>query len=120
MQGVQKEDKMANNGRRLPRRKIHQRIGLLVGGHYSLVWAREIGEGGMLIESSTPMSIGQRVVVSIRIPGVLQGVIRGQVSYITEQTPSAEATQYGVQFENIEFDVKRKVRHFVASGSKKI
>jgi PilZ domain len=102
--------------RRVPRRAIQARIGLLVGGQYYIAKALEIGEGGMLIESPVPLAANQRTVISFRIPGVVQSVILSRVVYVLEANTAGGKTKYGMQFDKPEFDVKRKIRNFVASG----
>lgn len=104
--------------RRVPRRVIRQRIGLLAGGKYSAdAFALELGEGGMLISTSLKLQKGQKVVITVRIRGVLQGVMLALVVYPLSAQKNESDSRYGVQFENIDFDVKRKIRNFVASGA---
>jgi Tfp pilus assembly protein PilZ len=96
--------------RRVPRRAIHARIGLLVHGNYTLSWAFEIGEGGMLIETENNLKVGDRVVITFRIPDVMHGVMLGSVAYVLPN-------KAGIQFEKVDFDVKRKIRNYVASSN---
>lgn len=103
--------------RRVPRRPIERKIGLLVAGQYALSKVYEIGEGGALIESPFPLKQGQRAVISFRIPGVLNGVVLSRVVYVLQPKEAGEGLRYGMQFEQIEFDLKRKIRNFVASNS---
>ncbi len=110
---------LADNRRRAPRRALNQRIGLLVAGEYTAAAvALELGEGGMLLQSPLPLEKGQHVVVTFRIRGVLQGVVRASVVYVRPPETLADKEKYGLQFENLDFDVKRKIRNFVASGAK--
>jgi hypothetical protein len=103
--------------RRVPRRPIQIAVGLLAKGIYYISRAHELGEGGMLIESQNPLGIGQHIVVTIRIPGILQGAIVCKVDYELAATIKGAANRYGVLFEDVEFDLKRKIRNFVASNS---
>jgi hypothetical protein len=102
--------------RRVPRRPIFRRIGLLVAGVYNLAHAHEIGEGGMMIESPVPLKEGTRVVISFRIPGVLQGVMLSRVVYVLQPKKAGDPVKYGVQFDKVDFEVKRKIRNYVASN----
>lgn len=102
--------------RRAPRRPIERKVGLLVAGRYMLGKALEIGEGGVLIEAPELLRQGQRVVVTFRIPGVLQGAMLSHVMYTVEPQFNGDQVRYGLQFDKVEFDVKRKLRNFVASG----
>lgn len=104
--------------RKVPRRAIENRIGVLVAGKYFLSWAYDIGEGGMSIASETPLNIQQKIVITFRIPGVLHSVMIATVLYQLPQKSPNQALRYGVQFENVDFEVKRKIRNFVASATK--
>ena len=106
----------ANGRRRVPRRGIEMRVGLLISGKYHLANAYEIGEGGMLVDSPVPINENQRIVISFRIPGVLYGVILSRIVYILKPKKVGDKIKYGVQFEQLDFDVKRKIRNFVASN----
>lgn len=104
--------------RRFPRRVVSLRVGLLARGIYSAeATALEIGEGGMLLQSFLKIEKNQKVVVTIRVRGVLQGVLLASVIYVSEATKPNELTRFGLHFDDIEFEVKRKIRNFVASGN---
>ncbi len=103
--------------RRVPRRPIEQRIGILIGGEYFLATSFEIGEGGMLIETNVQMSEKDKLVVTIRIPGVIKGVMLAKVAYVLPGLDRNSPSRYGVAFENVEFDVKRQIRNFVAANT---
>ncbi len=103
--------------RRVPRRNIKARVGVLHKGRYFVCDALEIGEGGMLFSIFEPILKGDRVVITLRIPDVFQGVAMGSVVYCVEASRIAQANRYGIQFDQIEFDLKRKIRNFVASST---
>lgn len=103
--------------RRVPRRSIAARVGVLHKGRYFVCDALEIGEGGMLFSTFEPILKDDKVVITLRIPDVLQGVAIGSVVYCVEGRRIAEANRYGIQFDQIEFDLKRKIRNFVASST---
>jgi hypothetical protein len=102
--------------RRVPRRAIKNRAGLLHRGHYCVGSALEIGEGGILVTSAAQMVEGDRVVVTLRIPEVLQGVMTASVAYVLRD-PAGVDNKYGLQFESVDFEIKRKIRNFVASAT---
>ena len=99
------------NKRRVPRRELNARVGVLLGGKYKMARAHEIGEGGMLLSCEEPMKKDDRLVVTFRVPEILSGVILATVIYVTEDG------LYGLNFDKIEFDVKRKIRNYVASST---
>ena len=103
--------------RRVPRRALKRNIGLLIKGKYCISKCYELGEGGMLIESPVRLVANQLVVITLRISGLLSAVTLGRVVYLLEPKQSGEVVKYGIQFEQIDFDVKRKIRNFVASSA---
>lgn len=112
--------------RRVPQISIDRKVGLLISGTYVLGKAIELGEEGMKIESPIGIKMLQKLVVTLRIPEFISGVMIGQVSeHITEQiagekmSTSKSTHTYAVQFVNLDFDIKRKIRNFVASGKSK-
>jgi hypothetical protein len=110
-------DAVNGGRRRVPRRPIDRAVGLLVAGQYMLARSYEIGEGGILIDAPIPLEKGTRAVVSFRIPGVLHGVMLGRVVYVVEPKRPGENPRYGFQFDEVAFDVKRKIRNYVASST---
>ncbi len=102
--------------RRVPRRAVNSNIGILASGQYVISSAVEIGEGGMMIESECELQAEQMVVATIRIPGVIQTSLMCKVLYVLQACQEHPRPRYGLQFLNIEFDHKRKIRNFVASG----
>ena len=100
-----------SNKRRVPRRELNARVGILIAGQYKIARAHEIGEGGMLLSCDVKMKKDDRLVVTFRIPEVLSGVILATVIYVTPDG------SYGLNFDKIEFDLKRKIRNYVASST---
>lgn len=103
--------------RRVPRREVHMRIGLLVAGRYQLTHAFELGEGGLLVSSSEPLSVSQKVVVTFRIPNVLHNVLMATVVYAMHPKSEGDPPLYGLRFDNLDFSTKRKIRQFVATST---
>jgi hypothetical protein len=100
--------------RRVPRREFLHPVGLLVSGNYFMSRALQIGEGGMLIESATPLAMGQRLVLSFKLPGFNPDVVTASVRYILK-SKIGSGVRYGVEFLNLDFNVKRDVRNYVAT-----
>jgi hypothetical protein len=115
--GLQQLYNEVQTERRLPRRQIDLTVGLLVGGQYFLAKAREIGEGGVLLEAPVALKEHQAIVLTIRIPGVLKVVLKAQVIYKLDPKEPGSSLQYGAAFGKIDFDVKRQIRNYVAAGS---
>ncbi|MCB0407546.1 MAG: PilZ domain-containing protein [Bdellovibrionales bacterium] len=102
--------------RRVPRREFKKKVGLLIGGNYHVNVAVQIGEGGLMTHSLDPLQKGQRLVVAFRLPGKQETVVRAIVRYIIEDN-GPFGNKYGVEFENLEFRVRREIRNYVASKS---
>lgn len=102
-----------NSRRRVPRRIYKKPIGLLYKGAYQVGLSHEIGEGGMLIESETELKVEDLVLITFHVPGILNTTCRAEVRY---KSPSEERL-YGVEFLNLDFDVKRLIRKYVAQRS---
>lgn len=102
--------------RRVPRRPIENRVGLLHKGKYSVTWAYEIGEGGMLISTPLRMDKDDRIVITLRIADVFEGVLIGKIVHLYEDT-TGDQYRYGIQFEEVDFEMRRKIRNFVAAAT---
>lgn len=100
--------------RRVPRRIYTKPIGLLYGGQYQISVSYEIGEGGMLIESQYELEIGNLILITFHIPGMLNTTCRAEIKYKSSKTDNLV---YGVEFKNLDFDVKRLIRKYVAQRS---
>jgi hypothetical protein len=102
--------------RKVPRRAIRKRIGVLAAGKYAICMAYDIGEGGLSLGTDLPLKDGQVVVITFRIPNVISGVMTGKIVY-SMPAKNNQSPRYGVQFTNISFEVKRLIRNFVASAT---
>lgn len=71
----------------------------------------------MLIDSAIPLNKEDRVLVTIRVPGIMQGVMLAKVVYSLSPPSKDEPIKYGLSFEKIEFEVKRQVRNYVAANT---
>ena len=103
--------------RRVPRRPVESPVGILYRGEYQVATCFEIGEGGMLINSTAKIKQDDSVVVTLLIPGVMDGVMIGKVVYAMA-SEKQEHARYGIMFEKIDFEVKRKIRNYVASATR--
>lgn len=102
--------------RRVPRRAVRSSVGILYQGRYQVATCFEIGEGGMLIASNEKLKENDSVVVTLLIPGVINGVMIGKVVYAMA-SEIQEHARYGIMFEKIDFETKRTIRNFVASAT---
>jgi hypothetical protein len=102
--------------RRVPRREFRRKVGLLIKGNYHVNTAIQLGEGGMMAHSHVRLKNGQRLVIAFRVPGCEETVVRAIVRYEMEQN-TIWGRQYGLEFENLDFRVRREIRNYVASKS---
>ena len=106
----------ASNRRRVPRRNFNSSVGCLFRGRYSIVRSQQVGEGGMSIIVPFELEIGDRVVLTFRIPSGSTICVRGEVRY-RDQEVSTGNFMAGIQFENLDFHFKRELRNLVASAT---
>ncbi len=105
--------------RRVPRKDFFRSVGLLVDGHYDMVRAYEIAELGMLISTSKKLKVGARLVLSFYLPGADFAIVRAAVRYLHEGVSKESGeSSYGLEFEGAGFEMKRKIRFYVASTQK--
>lgn len=103
----------SSNRRRVPRRSFHAGVGCLFHGDYSVVRAQQVGQGGMSIVVGFETKVGERLVVSFRIPNGSLVCVRGIIRY-RDQLEKQGHYGVGLQFENLDFQFKRELRNFVA------
>lgn len=108
-------DKKYTSRRRVPRREYSGVIGVLVRGLCSVSRALQIGEGGMMILWKESMPIGQRLLITFRLPGTPYMAVRCTVRYVMPPEGTGHEHSYGIQFDKIDFNAKRRIRNYVAS-----
>ena len=110
-----------SNRRRVPRRNVDQKVGLLISGAYHIGRCFELGEGGLLVECSISVEVEQKILVTFSIPGTSQAIVRGTVKYVRDSDLKQRVVDglsmsiYGVEFDTIDFELRRLIRNFVAS-----
>ena len=98
--------------RKVPRRKLKAKVGLLCEGHYEVCSSLQLGEGGMLIFTQQKLSVGQLILVTFRLPEGAHLVVRSEVLY------NQKEQLYGIGFQNLDLPAKRAVRNFVSSSAR--
>lgn len=97
--------------RKYPRRFFLARVGVMIQGSYFIEKSLELGEKGMMFETSVALRSLENMVISFVIPGGYVVMTRAQVRYQIKQGSTARV---GVEFTNITFEDRRKVRDFIA------
>lgn len=97
--------------RKYPRRNFCAKVGVMIQGNYFVEGSFELGERGMLFETSVALRSLENMVISFVIPGGYVVMTRAQVRY---QIKRGQTSKVGVEFTNITFEDRRKVRDFIA------
>jgi type IV pilus assembly protein PilZ len=76
-------------------------------------FARNINEGGLFIESETPLDLDEQVQLQFRLPGVDDPLkVGGRVAWVRE--PGSEGPPgMGVEFENLDADARLRIDELV-------
>ncbi|MDZ4084021.1 MAG: PilZ domain-containing protein [Bdellovibrionales bacterium] len=109
--------------RRTPRRPFQRPVGLLVGGHYEVLRARQLSEGGMSIflgefgsrlrMKVEEVQVGKPVSMSFILPSGESISLRGEVIY--HDTESGAGLHIGVKFGVVPMAQRRMIRSYVSS-----
>jgi hypothetical protein len=102
--------------RKSPRRALDVPCGVLHAGGYGISRVHQIGEGGVLVESSLPVAIGDQVTVTLKIPNAGYFCTRLNVLNINHRDGSA---RFGASFVNLPLKAKRWIRAYVAAKTEK-
>lgn len=109
--------------RRTPRRPFQRPVGVLVGGHYEVLRARQLSEGGMSIflgefgsrlrMKVEEVQVGKPVAISFILPSGDSISLRGDVIY--HDTESGAGLHIGVKFGIVPMAQRRLIRSYVSS-----
>jgi len=105
--------------RRVPRKKYDGYVSILHAARADLARGLELGEGGMMIESAMDLQVDDLIVVTFSVFKRDFLSIRAKVLYVTKQEVAKNQFAYrcGVEFQNVQFAVKRTIRGFVSAQS---
>jgi hypothetical protein len=109
--------------RRTPRRPFQRPVGVLVGGHYEVLRARQLSESGMSIflgefgsrlrMKVEEVQVGRPVAMSFILPSGDSISIRGEIIY--HDTESGAGLHIGVKFGVVSMAQRRLIRSYVSS-----
>jgi hypothetical protein len=105
--------------RKSPRRAFRRPIGALLHGEYSVTQARQLGEGGMLLQWEHSLKVGEQFVVTFILTDMTYVVVRAEVRYSAPSKHPGQPPFYGCQFINLPFEKKRAIRQYVADKSER-
>lgn len=109
--------------RRTPRRPFQRPVGVLSGGHYEVLRARQLSEGGMSIflgefgsrlrMKVEEVQVGKPIAMSFILPSGESISLRGEVIY--HDTESGAGLHIGVKFGVVPMAQRRLIRSYVSS-----
>jgi c-di-GMP-binding flagellar brake protein YcgR len=97
--------------RRFPRRFFKRKVGVLSQGVYQNAIGVEIGEGGMMFSIDKEISEQAKVLVNFRVPNHGFVVV---VANVRNTRHTEGLFQYGVQFDDLDFQNRRRIRDYIA------
>ena len=107
---------MSSVERRVPRKKVNRPVGILKRGQYSVERMLQVGEGGLMVSGLSDLEVGDRILMTFSLRGEGFFTSRGTVRYQLDETAKK---MYGVEFDELPFQVLREIRSFVASSNTK-
>lgn len=102
--------------RKYPRRRYRRPVGFMYRGEFWLTRGEEVGEGGMLVSSRREVPAGAMVLITLFIPGGEIAIVRSEVRYASDGRTDGEM-RIGLQFSNLSFKHKKKIRDYIAAKS---
>jgi len=109
--------------RRTPRRPFQRPVGVLSGGHYEVLRARQLSEGGMSIflgelgarlrMKVEEVQVGKSMSMTFILPSGDSISLRGEVIY--HDTESGSGLHIGVKFGVVPMTQRRLIRSYVSS-----
>lgn len=109
--------------RRTPRRPFVRPVGVLVGGHYEVLRARQLSEGGISIFLGEfgsrlrikveEVKVGQKICLTFSLPSGESLCLLGEVIY--HDAESGAGLHIGVKFGTVPLHQRRLIRSYVSS-----
>ncbi len=91
---------------------------MLLHGKFNQERAFQVGEGGMMFSCrAAELKEGEQLVVSFFLPNGILIIVRGIVRS-TIPPKGNDRPRYGIEFLNLEFQMKREIRNFVAAATR--
>lgn len=113
--------KRSENKRRAAR--LHHEIPVAYRsvGSFLTDWATNISEGGLFINTRTPLPVGTAVKLLVQLPGASSFQLEGRVTRVTEFDNHANMVPgMGVEFTDVDDARRREIEEIVASLREKL
>ncbi|MEZ0392423.1 MAG: PilZ domain-containing protein [Pseudobdellovibrionaceae bacterium] len=104
--------------RRFPRQRIEAQVGVLKQSSFMIEKALEVSEGGMLLQSSQKMEIGQQLEVRFFLPNGAFVCAQSEVAYLLKPEPHYAFA--GLRFTEVSHEVQVSIRCFVQKSHSEI
>jgi type IV pilus assembly protein PilZ len=100
-------------------RRLYPRAAVTVRVDYSTVdamfseFTRNINEGGLFIETETPLGLDEQVQLQFRLPGIDDPLkVNGRVAWISE-AGADETPGMGIEFDSLDADARLRIDQIV-------
>jgi type IV pilus assembly protein PilZ len=105
-----------DNGRLNQRVPIQLLVDYKCEGHYLFDFCRDLGTGGVFIETSNPLAHGSTVDLVFTLPDSKETLeTKGRVIWVQSKVPGKDLTPgMGVQFDNFDAKQRKVLEEFVA------
>jgi len=102
------------NQRRFPRREFTTMVAVRQCETHTFESSAQISEGGMLLEVSRALLIGEEIEITFYGPGNNFPPVTGRVVYRLQNGPVTR--RIGIRFESPSEDLRRQIRTYVEGG----
>jgi type IV pilus assembly protein PilZ len=116
MDGASEPKASIDNGRLNQRVPIQLLVDYKCEGHYLFDFCRDLGAGGVFIETSNPLAHGSTVDLVFTLPDSKETLeTKGRVIWVQGKIPGKDLTPgMGVQFDNFDAKQRKVLEDFVA------
>jgi type IV pilus assembly protein PilZ len=88
--------------RRQPRLPISLKVAYRTTGAFLVSYSINLSKGGIFIETSAPLEVGEHVTLKFEVPGAGELEVDGQVAWVRQGSPDGLPDGMGVQFETLD------------------
>jgi len=95
--------------RRQPRLPISLRVQYRTTGAFLVAYSVNLSKGGIFLETSTPMGVGEHISLAFEVPGAGQLEVEGVVAWVRQGSPDGLPDGMGVQFEHLDVNYGERI-----------
>lgn len=79
--------------------------------------SQQIGEGGMMIATPKTLRPEERILLTFHSPDGKIVITQGTLVYQVPNATRSEVERFGVEFQGVDYGLKRAIRNYVAAKS---